>query len=108
RARRFARSAVPPALSHLWADPSGSAQRHVWLSWTRTARDANLATSRAATQERLPVMKHPFEQAVTDHGAVVLRVCRATLGPADADDAWSETFLAALRASPDLPDAAHG
>lgn len=52
-------------------------------------------------------MKHPFEQAVTDHGAVVLRVCRATLGPADADDAWSETFLAALRAWPDLPDDAN-
>lgn len=34
---------------------------------------------------------------------MVLRVCRATLGPADADDAWSETFLSALRAYPDLP-----
>jgi DNA-directed RNA polymerase specialized sigma24 family protein len=33
----------------------------------------------------------------------VLRVVRAVLGPADADDAWSETFLAALRAYPDLP-----
>ena len=33
---------------------------------------------------------------------VVLRVCRALLGPADADDAWSETFLSALRAYPDL------
>jgi RNA polymerase sigma factor (sigma-70 family) len=33
----------------------------------------------------------------------VLRVCRAVLGPADADDAWSETFLAALGAYPDLP-----
>jgi RNA polymerase sigma factor (sigma-70 family) len=31
-----------------------------------------------------------------------MRVCRALLGPADADDAWSETFLAALRAYPDL------
>ena len=37
------------------------------------------------------------------HGATVLRVCRALLGPADADDAWSETFLAAMRAYPDLP-----
>ena len=45
----------------------------------------------------------PFEQIVTEHGAVVLRVCRAMLPPADADDAWSETFLAALRAYPDLP-----
>lgn len=39
------------------------------------------------------------------HGPVVLRVCRAILGPVPADDAWSETFLAALRAYPDLrPD----
>ena len=44
----------------------------------------------------------PFEQVVTEHGATVLRVCRAVLGPVDADDAWSETFLAALRAYPQL------
>lgn len=45
-----------------------------------------------------------FETVVTAHGATVLRVCRAVLGPhADADDAWAETFLAALRAWPDLP-----
>jgi RNA polymerase sigma factor (sigma-70 family) len=47
--------------------------------------------------------KQPFEGVVADHGATVLRVCRAILGPADADDAWSETFLAALKAYPDLP-----
>ena len=29
------------------------------------------------------------------------------LGPADADDAWSETFLAAMRAYPDLPEGAN-
>jgi RNA polymerase sigma factor (sigma-70 family) len=52
-------------------------------------------------------MKRPFEQAVTEHGAVVLRVCRAVLGPTEADDAWSETFLSALRAWPDLPDDAN-
>ncbi|MCW0214294.1 MAG: RNA polymerase sigma factor [Pseudonocardia sp.] len=44
----------------------------------------------------------PFETVVEQHGATVLRVCRAVLGPADADDAWSETFLAAMRAYPDL------
>jgi RNA polymerase sigma factor (sigma-70 family) len=44
----------------------------------------------------------PFEHVVAEHGAVVWRVCRALLGPADADDAWSDTFLAALRAYPDL------
>jgi RNA polymerase sigma factor (sigma-70 family) len=49
--------------------------------------------------------KQPFEEIVATHGPTVLRVCRAILGPADADDAWSETFLAALRAYPDLrPD----
>jgi RNA polymerase sigma factor (sigma-70 family) len=32
----------------------------------------------------------------------VLRVCRAVLGPGAADDAWSETFLSAMRAYPDL------
>jgi len=47
--------------------------------------------------------KPPFEAVVAAHGATVLRVCRAVLGPADADDAWSETFLSALRAYPDLP-----
>jgi RNA polymerase sigma factor (sigma-70 family) len=47
--------------------------------------------------------KQPFEVVVAEHGATVLRVCRAVLGPADADDAWSETFLAALSAYPALP-----
>lgn len=49
-------------------------------------------------------MKQPFERVVAEHGGAVLRVCRAVLGPhADAEDAWSETFLAALRAYPALP-----
>src|SRR5258708_7254219 len=47
--------------------------------------------------------KRPFEMVVAEHGATVLRVCRAVLGPADAEDAWSETFLAALKAYPQLP-----
>ena len=51
--------------------------------------------------------KQPFEAVVAEHGATVLRVCRAVLGPADADDAWSETFLAAMRAYPDLPEGAN-
>ncbi|WP_221625361.1 RNA polymerase sigma factor [Homoserinimonas aerilata] len=53
-------------------------------------------------------MKQPFERVVHEHAATVLRVCRAVLGPhTDADDAWSETFLAALRAYPQLPDDAN-
>ncbi|SEO57401.1 RNA polymerase sigma factor [Actinacidiphila rubida] len=47
--------------------------------------------------------KPPFEQVVAEHGPMVLRVVRAVLGPDDAEDAWSETFLAALRAYPELP-----
>lgn len=48
-------------------------------------------------------VKQPFETVVAVHGSTVLRVCRAVLGPADADDAWSETFLSALKAYPQLP-----
>ena len=47
----------------------------------------------------------PFDKVVAEHGEMVLRVCRALLGPVDADDAWSATFLDALRAYPRLtPD----
>ena len=52
-------------------------------------------------------MKQPFEKVVQQHGRVVLRVCRVILGVHDAEDAWSETFLAAMRAYPDLPDDAN-
>lgn len=52
--------------------------------------------------------KPPFEAIVAQHGPTVLRVCRAVLGSAtDADDAWSETFLSALKAYPDLPGEAN-
>src|SRR5229473_7146533 len=47
--------------------------------------------------------KQPFEAVVAQHGATVLRVVRAVVGRADADDAWSDTFLAALKAYPQLP-----
>ncbi len=47
--------------------------------------------------------KQPFEMVVAAHGATVLRVCRAVLAPIDADDAWSETFLSALKAYRELP-----
>ena len=50
-------------------------------------------------------MKEPFESAVQAHGATVLRICRTVLGAGpDADDAWSETFLAALRSWPELDE----
>lgn len=51
--------------------------------------------------------KLPFEAVVELHGVTVLRVCRSLLGVHDADDAWSETFLAAMRAYPKLSDTAN-
>jgi RNA polymerase sigma factor (sigma-70 family) len=48
-------------------------------------------------------VKPPFEKVVTQHGPTVLRVVCAVVGHADADDAWSDTFLAAMKAYPDLP-----
>ncbi|MFJ8613533.1 RNA polymerase sigma factor [Streptomyces sp. NPDC093675] len=47
--------------------------------------------------------KPPFERVVADHGPTVYRVVRATTSQHDAEEAWSETFLAAMRAYPDLP-----
>jgi RNA polymerase sigma factor (sigma-70 family) len=49
------------------------------------------------------VEREPFERIVDQYGPTVLRVCRAVLGQAAAEDAWSETFLSALQAYPDLP-----
>lgn len=61
-------------------------------------------TSRNSSTERLQsvTVKQPFETVVCRHGPTVLRVCRAIVGSVDADDAWSETFLSALKAYPDL------
>src|ERR1700728_253261 len=52
-------------------------------------------------------MREQFERVVARHGDTVLRVCRVLLGGHDAEDAWSETFLAAMRAYPDLPETAN-
>jgi RNA polymerase sigma factor (sigma-70 family) len=49
-----------------------------------------------------PVGMRPFEDVVSEHGAAMLRVCRALVGAADAEDACAEALLAALRAYPRL------
>jgi RNA polymerase sigma factor (sigma-70 family) len=53
-------------------------------------------------EEPTGMNREPFEAIVARYGSTVLRVCRAVLDPMAAEDAWSETFLAALRAYPDL------
>lgn len=52
-------------------------------------------------------MEEPFEHVVRRHGGTVLRVCRSVVGHHDAQDAWAETFLAALRAWPALDPGAN-
>jgi RNA polymerase sigma factor (sigma-70 family) len=49
----------------------------------------------------------PFQEVLTRYRTVVYRFCRGAVGPADADDVFQETFLAALRAYPKLQDAEH-
>jgi RNA polymerase sigma factor (sigma-70 family) len=44
----------------------------------------------------------PFEHTVAEHGARVLRVCRALLPLQDAEDAAADALLAALEAYPQL------
>lgn len=45
----------------------------------------------------------PFQTFLTAHAGRVHRLLVALVGPQDAADAFQETFLAALRAYPDLP-----
>ena len=68
---------------------------------------ADLTFCAVPSSRRVMRMKRPFEEIVAQHGPTVLRVCRAVLARPDAEDAWSETFLAALRAYPDLADGAN-
>jgi RNA polymerase sigma factor (sigma-70 family) len=46
----------------------------------------------------------PFQDFLEANRATVYRFLRVAVGPADADDAFQETFLAALRAYPRLRD----
>jgi RNA polymerase sigma factor (sigma-70 family) len=70
---------------------------------TKRVRGASTNVKSKPALERVPLEPVPFERVVAIHGPTVLRVCRAVVGPVDADDAWSETFLSALRAYPELP-----
>jgi RNA polymerase sigma factor (sigma-70 family) len=44
----------------------------------------------------------PFQELLDSHSESVLGFLRGAVGPADADDCFQETFLAALRAYPRL------
>lgn len=49
----------------------------------------------------------PFQQLLDRHSVDVLGYLTAMVGPAEAEDCFQETFLAALRAYPGLRDAAN-
>jgi RNA polymerase sigma factor (sigma-70 family) len=46
----------------------------------------------------------PFQTLLDEHAADVMAVLRGAVGRADAEDCFQETFLAALRAYPQLND----
>ncbi len=46
----------------------------------------------------------PFQALLDEYAGDVLGLCRGTVGRADAEDCFQETFLAALRAYPELHD----
>jgi RNA polymerase sigma factor (sigma-70 family) len=49
----------------------------------------------------------PFQSLLDEHAADVMGVLRGAVGRGDADDCFQETFLAALRAYPQLSDASN-
>jgi RNA polymerase sigma factor (sigma-70 family) len=59
--------------------------------------------STVSSEVRLP----PFQTLLDVHGRDVHRFLIASVGPVDADDCYQETWLAALRAYPDLRDASN-
>ncbi len=76
-----------------------------------TRSSGSTSGSRQAGTRRLPdVADFPtylaFDSVVVEYGPAVLRACRSLVGPDDAEDLWSDTFLSALRSydGADPPD----
>src|ERR1700760_391206 len=74
------------------------------LAWDGPSLDL---TSLAAAAFDLTVHLPPFQNLLDAHARDVHRFLIATIGPVEADDVYQETWLAALRAYPELGDAAH-
>ena len=55
----------------------------------------------------IPVKLPPFQQLLDVYGRDVQRFLVASLGPVEADDAYQETWVAALRAYPRLEHGRH-
>ncbi len=66
-----------------------------------------MAVSRVAPGVSAPTPIPPFQELLDRHRTLVHRFCRVAVGPAEADDVFQETFLAALRAYPRVRDGEH-
>jgi RNA polymerase sigma factor (sigma-70 family) len=64
-----------------------------------------MATKRTQATDRPDIPA--FSWFLEEHRTAVYAFLRASLGPNDVDDCFQETFLAALRAYPDLRDASN-
>jgi RNA polymerase sigma factor (sigma-70 family) len=62
-----------------------------------------MARSDVSSAVRLP----PFQSLLDAHGRDVHRFLIASVGPVDADDCYQETWIAALRAYPELRNASN-
>lgn len=58
----------------------------------------------AAESPAAPAALPPFQAFLEQHRSAVLAFLVAAVGPGEADDCFQETFLAALRAYPELRD----
>jgi len=55
----------------------------------------------------MDVTPPPFQRLLDAHADAVWRLCRASVGPDEADDAFQETWIAALRAYPKIRDSSN-
>ena len=66
-------------------------------------RAGSLVPPAMSDESRIP----PFQVFFESHRALVYRFLMASVGPNDVEDCFQETFLSALRAYPNLRDAAN-
>ena len=67
----------------------------------------DLTSRPVAAQRSIHVKLPPFQLLLDSHSGELFRFLAASVGPVDAEDAFQETFLSALRAYPKLRDASN-
>src|SRR5712691_10695543 len=105
--RLFTSEALPTfsmsmAVTRREADAPGRAQRARFSPHVIPARAGR--RGRRVERNLQPGAIPPFQSFLEDHRNTVYRFLMGAVGPNEADDAFQETFLAALRAYPKLRD----